>query len=409
MDPNDFDPQSIPCSPPPPLDEPVPDAGFETLCEHFAEDRTTFRGAVAVPIYQASTFVYPNVEAWEHSRDPGSPYFQYTRVGNPTTGILEAKLARLESGRWAFSFGSGMGAISSAINACVHAGAHVVAAAGIYWPTQRYLRNYLPRFGVEATFVDGTDPAAFAAAIRPNTKLMYLESPASGYFDVLDIPPIAAAARERGVVTVFDNSWATPCFQRPLELGCDLVVHSATKYIGGHSDVVAGVVAGRDETLRRRVFRELELLGAVTDPFAAWLLLRGLRTLRLRMEQHQRSGLVIARFLEQHPGVRRVHHPGLESHPRHEIAKRQMSGYGGLFSFELKEQSREAAFRFVNSLKLFSVGVSWGGYESLALAGTFFARASEPPTWLVRLHVGLETTENLVEDVRQALQAKVTK
>lgn len=404
MKPQDTEPLKDPNAPLPPRAEPIENAGIETLCAHFADDRDSHRGAATVPIYQASTFVFPDAQTFDRRNQPGNPYFEYTRVGNPTAAVLNAKLARLERGEWAFVTASGMGAITAAINACIHTGAHIVAAAGIYWPSQRYLRHYLPRFGVQTTFVDSCNPADYIAALRPETTLMYLESPTSGYFEVAEIPPITAAAKARGVTVLFDNSWATPCFQQPLTMGCDLVVHSATKYIGGHSDVVAGVVAGQGADLKRRVFREVELLGATADPFAAWLLLRGLRTLKLRMEQHQRSGLALARFLEQHPRVRRVIHPGLESHPQHATAARQLSGYSSLFSFELKEQTREAAYRFLDRTKLFSIGVSWGGYESLALAGTFFAKPSAPPTWLIRLHVGLETTEDLLADVQQALE-----
>lgn len=400
-----FDPHSRPVRPAVPAADPAPDAGFETLCAHFAEQRGAHHGAAAVPIYQSSTFVFPDSQAWEQRYNPDSPYFEYTRSGNPSTSILEAKLARLEGGTWAYAMASGMGAVSAAINACVQAGVHVVAVAGVYLPTQRYLRYYLPRFGVETTFVDSCDPADFLAAMRPETKLICLESPTSGYFEMPDVAPIAAAARERGITSVFDNSWATPYFQRPLELGCDLVVHSATKFIGGHSDVVGGVVVGRDEALRKRVFREVELLGAVADPFAAWLLLRGLRTLKVRMEQHQRSGLAVARFLEEHPAVRRVHHPGLESHPQHTVARRQLHGYSSLFSFELKDQSREATNRVMDRTRLFSIGVSWGGYESLVLGGTLYAKVADDPVWLIRLHVGLEATEDLIADLRQALEA----
>ena len=404
MSKQEFDPHCVEVCPPPPTSDPVAGAGFETLCAHFAEEPDRHHGAAAVPIYQTSTFVFPDSEAWEQREQPTSPYYEYTRVGNPTTAILAAKLARLEAGEWGFVTASGMGAISSAINACVHAGAHVVSVGGVYSPTQRYFRHYLPRFGVETTFVDSCDPTDYIAAVRPETTLIYLESPTSGRFEVPEIAPITAAARERGIVTVFDNSWATPYFQRPLEAGCDVVVHSATKYIGGHSDVVAGAIMGRGDALRKHVFREVELLGATADPFAAWLLLRGLRTLPLRMEQHRRSALALARFLEQHARVRRVSHPGLESHPQHAIARRQLNGYSGLFSFELKDQSREATNRFMDRAKLFRIGVSWGGYESLVVGGTLYAKDSENPTWLIRLHVGLESTDDLIEDVRQALE-----
>ncbi|MFH1747435.1 MAG: PLP-dependent aspartate aminotransferase family protein [Planctomycetota bacterium] len=404
MNEHEFDPECHPVKPRVRGEDPVPGAGFETICAHYAEDRAAHRGAAALPIYQTSTFVYPDTQAWESRYDPESPYYEYTRVGNPGTATLEAKLARLEKGDWSFATSSGMGAVSSAINACVFSGAHVVATAGVYWPTQRYLRYYLPRFGVETTFIDSCDPADYLAAMRPETRLVYLESPTSGYFEMPDIAPIAAEARTRGIITALDNSWATPYFQQPLDLGCDLVVHSATKYIGGHSDVVGGIVAGRGEELRKHVFREVELLGSVADPFAAWLLTRGLRTLKIRMEQHQASALALAHFLEDHPTVRRVHHPGLESHPQHAVALRQLKGYASLFSFELVDQSQAAVFRVMDRTRLFSIGVSWGGYESLILGGTLYAKSTQEPVWLVRLHVGLEATADLRADLKQALE-----
>lgn len=382
------------------------DAGFETLCEHFGEDRHAQRGAAAPPIFQTSTFVFPDAEAYEKRERPGAPDYVYTRRANPTTAILEAKLARLEHGHWARLFASGMGAITAAINAGVSAGSHVVAVNDCYGPTRKYLRDYLNRFNVSVTFVPGTRPEDFVNALRDETQLLYLESPTSGRFDVLEIPVLTAAARARGIRTIFDNSWATPYFQRPLDFGCDLVVHSATKFIGGHSDVLGGVVAGRDAELGRRVCDEAELLGASIDPLAAWLLLRGLRTLALRMEQHQRSGLAVARLLAEHPAVARVLHPGLPSHPNHTVAQRQLRGGSGLFSFMLKDQSRAATHRFLNRLRVFSIGCSWGGHESLALGGPVreLFNDSAGAEWIIRLHVGLESTADLVADVRQALE-----
>jgi cystathionine beta-lyase/cystathionine gamma-synthase len=296
-----------------------------------------------------------------------------------------------------------MGAICAAINLFVHHGAHVVAVGHSYRPTRRYLKH-LERFGVTTTFVTGCEVAGLLEAIRPETKLIYLESPTTGYFEVLEIPPIAAAARERGIATIFDNSWATPFFQRPLEWDVDLVVHSASKYLNGHSDVVAGVVVGRDEELRRRLWREIELGGATLDPFAAWLMIRGLRTLPLRMQQHQKSALEVAGMLEEHVAVARVHHPGLESHPQHATARRQLGGYSGLFSIELEDASREAGQRVLNRFKLFRQGVSWGGYDSFCLGGTMFGHERDRPAWLIRLSVGLESTDDLIADVRQALE-----
>jgi cystathionine beta-lyase len=387
-----------------PLRDPAPNAGFETLCVHFGDERAAWQGAAAPPIYQTSTFVYPDAAAFAARRTPGSPHYDYTRVGNPTNALLEAKIARLEGADWCYGVSSGMAAISAAVNACVEAGAHVVAHAHSYGPTRAYL-HHLRRLGVETTFVNVTDPRAILAAASEKTRLIYLESPTSGFMEIVEIEPIARAARQRGIATIFDNSWASPYFQRPLEMSVDLVVHSATKYINGHSDVVAGVVAGRGGPLHERVAAEIELAGATLDPFAGWLMTRGLRTLALRMEQHQRSGLALARMLVEHPAVLNVRHPGLPSHPQHALARRQMRGYAGLFSFALREQTREAAHRVLDRLRLFHMGVSWGGHESLAIGGTFFSTASEPKQWLIRVFAGLESTDDLVADMRQALEA----
>lgn len=388
-------------------DDPLSPGAFETLCTHYGEHRLAHGGAVPPPIYQTSTFVYPDAAAWEQRDAPHTPYFVYTRRSNPTTAVLEAKLARLEHGRWARCFASGMGAITTAIGACVAAGAHVVLVNDCYSPARRFLTQYLDRFGVSATFVLGTDPAAFIDALRPETRLVYLESPTTGRFDVLELEPITAAARRRGIFTVFDNSYATPYFQCPLDFGIDLVVHSATKFIGGHSDTLGGVVVGRDEELRQRVAFEGELLGASLDPFAAWLLLRGLRTLPLRMEQHQRSGLALAHTLAEHPKVLKVYHPALGAPAQHAAARRQLRGYSGLFSFALREQTGAAVNRFMERLRVFSIGCSWGGFESLVLGGPaadLFAPNPAEPAWIIRLHAGLEATEDLVHDVRQALE-----
>lgn len=382
------------------------DAGFETVCVHFGEDPAGQCGAATPPIYQSSTFLHPDAEAFETRGTSAPRRFDYTRVNNPTTAILTGKLARLEKAEWCYAFGSGMGAISATINACVHSGAHVVAVGNCYGPTRNYLKH-MERFGVETTFVSGLAFEDFEAALQPSTKLVYLESPTSGCFEILPVRRLTDLAKARGILTAFDNSWATPYFQNPLELGVDLVVHSATKYINGHSDVVAGVVMGRDELLRKRVQRENELVGATLDPFAAWLMLRGLRTLAVRMEYHQRSGLAVAEMLANHPRVKAVHHPGLTGHPQHELAAEQLRGYSALFSLALKDEGRAAAHRFLNALKLFGQGVSWGGHESLAIGGSMFSRhePGQEPAWLIRLSIGLESTADLIADLKQALEA----
>ncbi|MBU0616219.1 MAG: PLP-dependent aspartate aminotransferase family protein [Planctomycetes bacterium] len=380
-----------------------PQSDPETVCVHQGDDPQRHFGAAAPPIYQTSTFIYPDAAAFEKRRTIEAARYEYTRGGNPTNQILEAKIARLEKAEWADCFGSGMAAITAAINGHIEANTHVVAIARCYGPTRAYL-EHVRRFTVETTFVNSVDSADFIGAIRPNTRIIYLESPTSGRFEVFEIEPITKVARERGIITIFDNSWASPYFQNPLELGVDLVVHSATKYLNGHSDIVAGAVAGRDPKLRERLWRECELGGGILDPHAAWLMLRGLRTLPLRMERHQQSALAVARMLEQHPKVACVLHPGLESHPQHEAARKQLRGYSGLFSFALKEQNRQAMHRFFDRLQLFSLGVSWGGFESLIVGGTFFNVAGEKPEWLIRLSIGLESEQDLIADLRQALE-----
>ncbi len=384
--------------------DPLREGGFETLCAHYGEHRLAHGGAAAPPLYQTTNFVYPDAEAFERRLLPQSPYYDYTRYSNPTTAVFEAKMARLERGDWARAFASGMGAITCGINACVHSGAHVVAVANCYPPTHEFLQQYLERFGVQVTFVPGVAPAAIVDALRDETRLVYLETPTWGRHEIIELAPVVEACRARGITTMIDNSWATPCFQRPIEHGIDLVAHSATKYIGGHSDTLGGVLVGRGGPVAERIRREAVLVGATLDPFAAWLLLRSLRTLGVRMERHQRSGLAIAELLAEHPKVADVYHPGLPSHPQHELAKQQLDGFSGVFSFALKEQSREAVNRVVNRLRLFSIGCSWGGHESLAIGGTLFDAQRDKPTWIIRLHVGMETTEDLMQDIRQALE-----
>lgn len=387
--------------PTPSFPDPVPNPGPGTIASHFGEDPQKYEGAATPPIYQTSTFIYPDAESFAALRDRSDRH-TYTRVSNPTREILEAKIARLEHGEWCECHASGMGAITAAINACVSSGSHVVSVQNVYGPSRTYLKH-LERFGVATTYVQGCRTEDFIAAFRPETRLLYLESPTSGYFECPEIGPLAAAARQRGIVTMLDNSYASPIYMTPLDYGVDLVVHSATKYLNGHSDVVAGCVIGRSKELFEKVQKETELGGATIDPFAAWLMLRGLRTLPVRMRHHQEAGLALARALEKHAKVARVLHPGLESHPQYATAKKQLRGYSSLFGVVLKDQSQAANFRFINGLKLFGQGVSWGGFESLAIGGTFFAHPPAPPEWLIRLYAGLESTEDLVADVLQSL------
>jgi cystathionine gamma-lyase len=401
---------------------------METICAHWGEDPTQYRGAVIPPIYQNSLFTFPTCEArdgsWSQSvarREvaPGeegwgqdvaySECYDYTRVANPTTDIAEAKIAALEHGEKARCFGSGMGAISSAIMACVQTGSHVIAPETAYGPTRQFLADYLPRFDVRVTFVDGSDPQDFADALRPDTALLWLESPSSLVMKQQDMAAVASLAKARGVTTVCDNSWASPCFQNPLDMGVDLVVHSATKYLGGHSDIVAGVAVGSAERIRALTLREGCLFGAVLDPFASWLLLRGLRTLPLRMERHHQNAARIAAALSEHPAVAQVYYPGLPFDPQPELTRRQLRGTSGLMSLQLRQSGREAAYRFVDALRYFGIGCSWGGFESLAnpltVPGHVLGAQDDAPHWIIRLHIGLESADDLWDDLDAALIA----
>lgn len=378
--------------------------GIETLCVHFAENRETHLGAAAPPLYQSSTFTFPD-SATFHARSEDRQRFDYTRVGNPTARLLEEKFAAMEKGEAARAFGSGMAAISAAILSCAKTGDHVVCVGTAYGPTRKLLTDYLPRFGIETTFVRGVEASEFEAATRPNTKLYYLESPSSILFEVQDLAAISAHARSRGISTICDNSNATPVYQNPLTLGVDLVVHSASKYISGHSDVIAGLVVGSTERMRSIVSLEGELLGGVADPFACWLMLRGLRTLGVRMERHSRSTAAIARLLESDMRVARVYYSGLESHPHAALARKQMRGHSGLISFTLKTPGREAAFAVVDALRYFGIAVSWGGYESLAVPLEVTDPSDGKSKWVIRISVGLESVEDLKADLYQALNA----
>lgn len=378
--------------------------GFETLCAHAGEEPSRFHGAPVPPIYQNSLFTLPDVETFFEREQRHPAVYDYTRCANPTTDALEAKLAALERTEAARCFGSGMAAVAAAVLHHVGSGDHIIAVETAYGPTRKFFTDYLPRYHIEVTYVQGTDPQHFAEALRPSTRLIYLESPSSLIFHLQDLPAVAALAREHGIATVIDNSWASPCFQNPVELGIDLVLHSATKYLGGHSDLVGGVVMGSRERIDAMSVSEGRLLGGILDPFAAWLMLRGVRTLPLRMERHMQSALRLAGWLEQHPAVARVHYPGLPSHPQYDLARRQLRGFSGLFSLELADNRREAVARVIDRLCYFGIGVSWGGFESLAIP-IDLSTSGAAPRWGIRLHIGLETVEDLQEDLEAALAA----
>lgn len=376
-----------------------------TIAAHEGDTPAAWQGAVAPPIYETSLFTFPTFEAAQ-AAFRGSDAYIYTRGWNPTVRVAEQKIAALERGEACKVFASGMAAVSSALLRFLRLGDHVVAVRHLYDVTHRFLREFAPRYGIDYTLVDGRSLDEIISAIRPNTKVLYLESPTSLMFELQDLRACAAMARERSIVTIVDNSWATPMFQQPLALGIDVVVHSASKYISGHSDVIAGAMIASQKIIDEIVQHEHAILGGNIGPFEAWLLVRGLRTLPVRMPVHQATAAVVARFLSTHPRVRAVHYPGLESHPQYELGRRQMSGASGLLSFEL-DGDVDGLRAFTNALRLFAIGVSWGGYESLVLPiAVIDAAASEGsyPVNLVRLHIGLEEPAALVDDLEQALR-----
>ncbi|MBD2870285.1 trans-sulfuration enzyme family protein [Paenibacillus arenilitoris] len=358
-------------------------------------------GAIHVPIYQNSLFAFGGYDEFERAMNGLQDHHVYSRGNNPTVQYLERKLADMEGAEAAKCFASGMAAISSAILSVVGQGDHVVATHQAYGPTRQFLSQFLSRFGVETTYVDGSSMANWRAAVRPNTKLLYLESPTTIMFELQELAECAKLAGEIGARTIIDNTWATPCFQNPLALGVDLVVHSISKYIGGHSDCIGGVVLGSKELMDRVADNEYMLLGGIMTPQTAALVSKGLRTLPLRMQRHEESGLKVAEYLGKQDYVARVNHPGLSVHPQHELAKRQMSGSSSLFSF-ITNEPREKLKAWATRLRYFKIAVSWGGFESLVTVNKLAAGAEEETSSVVRLYVGLEDPRDLINDLEQA-------
>ena len=370
-----------------------------------AHDPRFSEGAVVPPLYQTSLFTFESYDQMRQTFAVRTGQPVYSRVGNPTTAVFEDKLARLEGAEAARGFASGMAAISGAVLSQVRSGDRVVCVRHVYPDAYRFFEVLLPRMGVTVDYVDGRDPAAVEAAL-PGARLLYLESPTSWQIEALDVGALTALARARGVLSVVDNSWSTPIFQNPLALGADLVVHSATKYIGGHSDVVAGVAAGSRALIDRLRSELYPYVGGRLAPFDAWLLIRGLRTLPVRMLAHQASALEIARRLADRPEVTQVNHPGLGALPP------GLRGTSGLFSFELADSVDVRAF--CDALSLFKLGVSWGGHESLVVPGEVVLEQKAQPNSAhtfgisprsVRLHIGLEGTEALWGDIAAGLAA----
>ena len=387
-------------------------AGFTTRAVHAGQSPCPVTGALNTPIYQTSTFVFTDVAQGAARFAGDQEGYIYTRLGNPTQAALEQKIANLEGGEAGLAFSSGMGAITAVLLTLVKQGDHIVACDTIYGCTHSFLASIMPQYGVETTFVDLSRLGNLTAAVRPNTKVIYLESPANPTMKLVDIAAIAKQAKEAGATVVVDNTFASPYLQRPLELGAHVAVHSATKYIGGHGDVIAGLAVGSADLIAQVRSAMLKNIGAVIGPFDAWFLLRGLKTLALRMERHSANAMAVASFLEQHPAVQEVYYPGLPSHPQHELACRQMQGgFGGMLSFELKG-GLEAGINLMNSLELCSLAVSLGDAETLIQHPASMTHSPYPPAerraagitdGLVRLSVGIEDVDDIIADLKQGL------
>ncbi len=380
----------------------------DTAAVHGAADLEKKNGPVSTPIYQTSTFEVTDND--EQQRVTGTDRY-YTRWGNPTNTVAEETVAALEGMEAARTFASGMGAITTTIMALLKSGDHIVAQRDIYGGMTKFFSEWLPRLGIETTFVDTTDYQQHARAIRPNTKLLYLESPTNPALRVVDLKRTAALAKQHGLISMLDSTFATPINQRPAQYGIDLVMHSGTKYLGGHADLTCGVVAGRRELIEP-INDTRTTLGNVMDPHAAWLLIRGLKTLAVRVARQNENALRVAEFLGQHEKVRRVHYPFLKSHPQYAIAREQMSGGGGMVTFEV-EGTGEDARRVSEAMRLFTLATSLGGVESLVSIPVLTSHAMISAEQrakmgvteqMVRLSVGIESVDDLIADLEQALQ-----
>ena len=376
---------------------------FSTRAIHVSDDLTDRTGAVIVPIYQVSTF---------RQKEPGvEGEYVYARTSNPTRTALEKVLASLEEGLYGFAFASGMAAITTVALSLLNEGDHVVAVEDLYGGTRRLFDRVMRNFGVKFTYVEGLTAEDFETAIRPETRMVWVETPTNPLLKVIAIESAATTAHRHNALLVVDNTFLSPYLQRPLKLGADLVVHSMTKYLGGHSDLVGGAVISSDYALSEKVRFAQNAAGAVPGPLDCWLVLRGIKTLAIRMERHCSNAQKIAEYLEDHPKVGRVFYPGLASHGQHSLAKTQMGGFGGMISFHIKGDF-EACKKFLKRLKVFTVAESLGGVESLVEHPSSMTHASVPKEErerlgvtdsLIRLSVGLEDVQDLITDLSTAL------
>jgi cystathionine beta-lyase/cystathionine gamma-synthase len=377
------------------------------ILNHLGEERDEYYGSVAPPIFQTTNFCFKTVAEMRQklTRELETPF--YTRGYNPTVATLRKKLAALEKAEDAVVFSSGSAAVAAAVMSVVKAGDHVVCVQKPYSWTGNLLTKYLSKYGITTTFVDGSDPDNFQKAIKDNTRLIYLESPNSLTFEMQDISEITKIAKRKNITTIVDNSYNSPLNQNPIEMGADLVLHSGSKYINGHSDVVCGVVCGSKERIMKLLAEEYMTIGSCISPQDAGLVLRGLRTIELRVNQSAISTKKVADFLENHPKIKQLNYPFSSRNPQLELAKKQMKQGGGLLSIVIQAENEAGVERFCDNLKRFLMATSWGGYESLIfpLCALAASKSFENPLpWnMVRLYIGLEDADLLIKDLKQAL------
>ena len=380
----------------------------EMITSHYGEEYEKYYNAIVPPIFMNSLNVFEEIDDYFDAKVHDKHTYVYGRVQNPTVRILEDKVAALEHGVAAFAFASGMSAATTAVLSVVKTGQNIVCLRNAYGPLKNFVENYCPaHLGTTLTYVKGNEVSEFEEAITDNTSLVILESPSSVVFSLQDIEAVCKIAHAHGAKVYIDNSFCTPIFSTPLDLGADIVMHTTSKYMGGHSDVIGGVLAVRDEELANTIVTNRELFGGIIGPMEAWLVLRGLRTLSVRVKAHEETAMKVATYLENHPKVRKVYYPGLKSHPQYALAQKQQKGNTGLMTFEIKG-STEDAKKVVNSLKVFKIGVSWGGFESLACM-PHMRQNEQNCEWLggaqnlIRIHCGLEGVDALIADLEQAL------
>ena len=373
------------------------------IINQLAEDRENYFHAVAPPVIQTSNFAYPTVDEFVHAITNEKDEHIYTRGNNPTVTMLAKKMAALEGAEDCLMVGSGAAAITNAVMSQVSAGDHIISVKNPYTWANHLTTKILPRFNVETTFVDGTDIQNFENACTEKTRLIYLESPNSWTFELQDLAAIAKFAKARGIVTVIDNSYCTALCQRPIDLGIDLVIYSATKYYNGHSDVVAGAICGSEAKITQIFHNEFMTFGNILAPQNAWLMLRSLRTLPIRLKQSSESTLKVLDFLRSSPRIDRIWYPFSDESPQIELAKRQMKMPMGMFTIALKTRDVAAIKQFCESLQYFLIAVSWGGHESLIMPKCAFVPADDPQVSMIRCYIGLEDPAVLIDDLSQAL------